>query len=106
MHREAPLQDLCDQLGVAGYAQEGRALTAGIEVNFAGEVGQDEGGLWREYLPMALLHLLDNRKGLFVEAEEEREAWPGTVVDMTVPALPSRRPPALARASQPWRAWS
>jgi len=47
-----------------------------------------------------------DEQGYGEEAEEEREAWPGTVVDMTVPALPSRRPPALARASQPWRAWS
>ena len=47
-----------------------------------------------------------DEQGYEEEAEEEREAWPGTVVDMTVPALPSRRPPALVRASQPWQAWS
>ena len=40
VHRDAPLQDLCEQLGVAGYRRDARNLTSGIQVLFDGEPGQ------------------------------------------------------------------
>jgi len=66
VHREAPLKELCEQLITR------QRLTAGISIRFDGETGQDEGGLWREYLPIALSHLLDEGKGLFIERMELR----------------------------------
>ena len=44
-------KELCEQLITR------QRLTAGINIRFDGETGQDEGGLWREYLPIALCHL-------------------------------------------------
>ena len=60
------LKEICEQL-IAG-----QRLTAEIRIRFNGETGQDEGGLWREYLPIALCHLLDKGKWLFIECMELR----------------------------------
>jgi len=67
--RETPLQDLCRQLGVSGYNNEQVNLHSGITVHFSGdsgsEEGVDEGGPWREAIPLMFTELVSPNHGLF-----------------------------------------
>merc|ERR1719247_141600 len=74
--RETPLQDLCRQLGVLGYGNEQVNLHSGITVHFGGvagtEEGVDEGGPWREAIPLMFSELTSPNHGLF-EVLDDRE---------------------------------
>eukprot|EP00931_Biecheleriopsis_adriatica_P121656 TRINITY_DN96718_c0_g1_i1.p1 TRINITY_DN96718_c0_g1~~TRINITY_DN96718_c0_g1_i1.p1 ORF type:complete len:852 (+),score=188.60 TRINITY_DN96718_c0_g1_i1:33-2588(+) len=80
VNRETPLQDLCKQLGVTGYTPEPISLLGGITVHFRGgdgeaEDGIDEGGPWREAIPLMFSELLSPNHGLF-ELLEDGEVLP------------------------------
>lgn len=77
VNRETPLQDLCKQLGVSGYTADPINLTGGITVHFRGgdgesEEGIDEGGPWREAIPLMFSELVSPNHGLF-ELREDGE---------------------------------
>jgi len=77
VNRETPLQDLCRQLGVSGYRDEASEqpppnLLGGITVHFRGseggagdEEGVDQGGPWREAIPLMFSELISPNHGLF-----------------------------------------
>lgn len=69
VRRETPLQDLCRQLGVLGYGNEQVNLHSGITVHFGGaagnEEGVDEGGPWREAIPLMFSEIISPNHGLF-----------------------------------------
>lgn len=70
VNRETPLQDLCRQLGVTGYGNDRVNLLGGITVHFTGgdsgsEEGIDEGGPWREAIPLMFSELISPNHGLF-----------------------------------------
>jgi len=75
VHRETPLQDLCHQLGVSGFNSSPVNLLGGITVHFRGDSGQpedgvDEGGPWREAIPLAFSELCSPNHGLFEVKED------------------------------------
>jgi len=77
VNRETPLQDLCQQLGVSGYTPGPINLIGGITVHFRGgdgesEDGIDEGGPWREAIPLMFSELISPNHGLF-ELREDGE---------------------------------
>jgi len=69
VNRETPLTDLCRQLGVSGFGNERANLLSGITVHLCGdsgnEEGVDEGGPWREAIPLAFTELISLNHGLF-----------------------------------------
>lgn len=83
VNRETPLQDLCKQLGVSGYRNEPDEppnLLGGITVHFrtsdanggtADEEGIDEGGPWREAIPLMFSELISPMHGLFEMREDD-----------------------------------
>jgi len=75
INRESPLQDLCQQLGISGYTPCPINLIGGISVHFHGvdgaaEDGIDEGGPWREAIPLMLAELTSPKHGLFQLRED------------------------------------
>ncbi|CAE8627555.1 unnamed protein product, partial [Polarella glacialis] len=84
--------DLCKQLGVSGYTPHPINLIGGITVHFRGgdgesEDGIDEGGPWREAIPLMFLELISPNHGLFEMREdgECRTVEPRWCADKLVP---------------------